>query len=295
MRYAGSVPRLLTRPDKLLWPAEGVTKRLYLEYLDAVSGHMLPWLRDRPLTLVRAPDGVGEHRYFQKDTPGYAPDWIRTVPIHAESAKRTVRYVLCNDWRTLAWLGNQAAVEFHPSPIRAPRLDRPDVLIFDLDPPPGAFSAVVDVAVVPHEVLDEVHLPSGVKTSGSKGLHVVVPLQRRFTQDQVRRAAERIAAAVVGRAPELATTEFRIADRGGRVLVDIWRNAPSQTAVAPYSPRALPEATVSFPLTWPELPDTRISDFRIRNVPALLDLPGPSAWRVLLTQRARLPMSLIEA
>jgi bifunctional non-homologous end joining protein LigD len=98
----------------------------------------------------------------------------------------------------------------------------------------------------------------------------------------------------VGRAPDLATTEFRIADRGGRVLVDIWRNAPSQTAVAPYSPRALPEATVSFPLTWRELPSARISDFRIRNVPELLDLPGPRAWDLLLTRRARLPSSLTE-
>jgi len=294
MRYAGSVPTILTRPDKLLWPEEGVTKRLYLEYLDAVSGYMLPWLRDRPLTLVRAPDGVGEHHYFQKDTPRYAPDWIRTVSIHAESAKRTVRYVLCNDRRTLAWLGNQAAVEFHPSPVRAARLDRPDLLVFDLDPPRDRYPAVVDVAMVLHEVLEELHLPSGVKTTGSKGFHVIVPLQRRFTQDQVRRAAERIAADVVGRAPDLATTEFRIADRGGRVLVDIWRNAPSQTAVAPYSPRALPEATVSFPLTWPELPSARISDFRIRNVPELLDSPGPRAWDLLLTRRARLPSSLTE-
>lgn len=202
--------------------------------------------------------------------------------------------MLCNDRRTLAWLGNQAAVEFHPSPVRVPRLDRPDLLIFDLDPPPDRYSAVLDVAMVLHEVLEELYLPSGVKTSGSKGLHVVVPLERRSTQDQVRRAAEHIAAVVVGRAPELATTEFRIADRGGRVLVDIWRNAPAQTAVAPYSPRALPEATVSFPLTWPELPDARISDFRIRNVPELLDLPGPSAWRKLLTRRARLPASLTE-
>ena len=258
------MPTILTRPDKLLWPEEGVTKRLYLDYLDAVSGHMVPWLRDRPLTLVRAPDGVGEHRYFQKDTPKYAPDWIRTVSIHAESAKRTVRYVLCNDRRTLAWLGNQAAVEFHPSPVRVPRLDRPDLLIFDLDPPRDRYAAVVDVAMVLHEILEELHLLSGVKTTGSKGFHAVVPLQRRFTQDQVRRAAERIAAAVVGR------------------------------AVAPYSPRALPEATVSFPLTWPELPGARISDFRIGNVPELLDLPGPRAWSQLLTRRARLPTTLTE-
>jgi hypothetical protein len=121
---------------------------------------MLPWLRDRPLTLVRAPDGVGQHRYFQKDTPRYAPDWIRTVSIHAESAKRTVRYVLCNDRRTLAWLGNQAAVEFHPSPVRVQRLDRPDLLIFDLDPPRDRYPAVVDVAMVLHEILEELHLPS---------------------------------------------------------------------------------------------------------------------------------------
>jgi bifunctional non-homologous end joining protein LigD len=288
------MPTILTRPDKLLWQEEGVTKRLYVEYLDAVSGHMLPWVRDRPLTLVRAPDGVGEHRYFQKDTSRHAPDWIRTVSVHAESAKRTVRYVLCNDRRTLSWLGNQAAVEFHPSPIRVPRLDRPDLLIFDPDPPRHRYPAVVDVAMVLQEVLEELRLPSGAKTTGSKGFHVVVPLQRRFTQDQVRRAAERIAATVVGRAPALATTEFRIADRGGRVLVDIWRNAPSQTAVAPYSPRALPKATVSFPLTWPELPSARISDFRIRNVPELLDLPGPRGWDQLLTRRARLPLSLTE-
>ena len=294
MRYAGSVPTILSRPDKLLWPAEGVTKRRYLEYLETVSGEMLPWLRDRPLTLVRAPDGVGEHRYFQKDTPRYAPDWIRTVPIRAESAKRTVRYVLCNDRRTLAWLGNQAALEFHPSPVRVPRLDRPDLLIFDLDPPPGGYPPVVEVATLLHELLDELELPSGVKTSGSKGLHVVVPLQRRFSAEQVRSAAERLAASVVERAPDLATTEFRIADRGGRVLVDIWRNAPSQTAVAPYSPRALPEATVSFPVTWTELAEARNSDFRIHNVPGLLDLPGPDAWRRLLTERARLPSSLLE-
>ena len=175
-----------------------------------------------------------------------------------------------------------------------PRLDRPDVLIFDLDPPPDGSSAVVDVAMILHEVLEELHLPSGVKTSGSKGFHVVVPLQRRFAQDQVRRAAERIAADVVARARDLATTEFRIADRGGRVLVDIWRNSPSQTAVAPYSPRALPEGTVSFPLTWPELPNARVSDFRIRNVPELLDTPGPRAWDLLLTRRARLPTSLTD-
>jgi bifunctional non-homologous end joining protein LigD len=284
---------ILTRPDKLLWPDAGVTKRDYLAYLDAVAADMLPWLRGRPLTLIRAPDGVEAHRYFQKDTPRYAPSWIRTVSIHAESAHRTVRYAVCDDRRTLAWLGNQAAVEFHPAPVRAPRLDRPDVLIFDLDPPPGRFEAAVDVAEVLHEVLEELGFPSGLKTSGSKGLHIVVPIERRTPAGDVRAAAEAVAARVVARAPALATTEFRIADRGGRVLVDVWRNALSQTAVAPFSPRARPDATVSFPIVWSELRDVSIGDYRIATVPALLGAPGPTEWRSLLTRRARIPASLV--
>ena len=284
-----------TRPDKLLWPSSGVTKRIYLEYLEAVADDLLPWLRDRPLTLVRAPDGVEQQRYYQKETPTYAPSWIKTVPIRAETARRTVRYVLCNGERTLAWLGNQAAVEFHPSAVRASRLDRPDVLLFDLDPPPGRYSAAVEVAGILRDVLEELGLRSGIKTSGSKGLHVVVPIERRSSVAEVQRAGARVAAAVVGRAPGLATTEFRIADRGGRVLIDIWRNAVAQTAVAAFSPRARPEATVSFPVTWSEVPRVEISDFTIATVPSLLDAAGPRAWRELLRGRSRLPSSLTAA
>ena len=114
----------VSRPDKLLWPAPGITKRIYVDYLRAVAPHMLPWLRDRPLTLVRAPDGVDGQRYFQKDTPAYAPTWIRRVTIAAPSAKREVSYAVCDHEATLAWLGNQAALEFHPAPVRADRLER---------------------------------------------------------------------------------------------------------------------------------------------------------------------------
>jgi len=127
----------VTRPEKLLWPALGVTKRAYVDYLDAVADLMLPWLRARPLTLIRAPDGVPGRRYFQKAVSSYAPSWIPTVRIAAPSAGRDVDYVLCNDRRTLRWLGNQAALEFHPAPVRTDRLDRPDLLVVDIDPPEG--------------------------------------------------------------------------------------------------------------------------------------------------------------
>ncbi|MGZ5350872.1 MAG: non-homologous end-joining DNA ligase LigD, partial [Actinomycetota bacterium] len=159
----------VSRPDKVLWPALGVTKQAYADYLASVGEHMLPWLRRRPLTLVRAPDGIEGQRYFQKDTPSYAPGWIRTVSIPAPSAKRDVRYTICDDAATLRWLGNQAALEFHPAPVRVDRLDRPDQLVVDIDPPEGAFDAAVEVAGLVLEALDDVGLDALVKTTGGKG------------------------------------------------------------------------------------------------------------------------------
>ena len=145
----------VSRPDKLLWASQDVTKRRYVDYLDAVSEHMLPWIRQRPLTLVRAPDGVGGKQYFQKAVPTYAPEWIRTVRIPAPSAGRDVDFVVCDDRATLLWLGNQAALEFHPAPVRVDMLERPDLLVVDIDPPEGAFDAAVEVAFMVLDVLDD--------------------------------------------------------------------------------------------------------------------------------------------
>jgi len=206
----------VTRPDKLLWPALGVTKRAYVDYLGAVADRMLPWLRDRPLSVIRAPDGVDGERYFQKNTPKYAPSWIRTVTIPAPSAKRDVAYTVCNDAATLAWLGNQAALEFHPAPVRRERLERPDLLVVDIDPPDDAFEAAVDVAFLVLEVLDDLGLNTLIKTTGGKGLHVVVPIVRHVSAEQLRHAATRLTAIVTGRRPELVTAEFRKAGRKGR-------------------------------------------------------------------------------
>jgi DNA ligase D len=284
----------VTRPDKTLWPALGITKQAFVDYLGSISDRMLPWLRDRPLTLIRAPDGVEGQRYFQKDTPAYAPSWIRTVTIAAPSAKRDVAYTVCNDVATLTWLGNQAAIEFHPAPVRRDKLERPDLLVVDIDPPDGAFDAAVEVAFLVLDVLDDFGLTTLVKTTGGKGLHIVVPIARRVSPEQLRYAAARITAIVADRRPDLVTTEFRKAGRKGRVLLDPSRNGTGATIVAPYSPRARPEATVSFPVVPDELRSITPADFTVATVPQHLDNAGPERWTEAAGDRQqRLPASLL--
>ncbi len=284
----------VTRPDKPLWPEAGVTKRVFVDYLASVADRMLPWLRDRPLTLIRAPDGVEGQRYYQKDTPKYAPSWIPTVTIPAPSAKRDVAYTVCNNAATLAWLGNQAALEFHPAPVRRDRLERPDWLVVDIDPPDGAFDAAVEVALLVLEVLDDLGLEPLVKTTGGKGLHIVVPIVRHVSAEQLRHAATRLATIVTERRPDLVTAEFRKADRKGRVMLDPSRNGPGATIVAPYSPRARAEATVSFPVVPEQLGKIAPGDFTLTTVTDLLEGAGPRRWDEAVKDRAqRLPASLL--
>jgi bifunctional non-homologous end joining protein LigD len=284
----------ITRPDKLLWPALDITKQAFVDYLGAVADHMLPWLRERPLTVIRAPDGVDGQRYFQKQTPAYAPSWIRTVTIPAPSAKRDVAYTVCNDAATLAWLGNQAALEFHPAPVRRDRLERPDLFVVDIDPPDGAFDAAVEVAFLVLEVLDDLDLTALVKTTGGKGLHVVVPIVRHTSPEQLRRAATGLTTIVAGRRPDLVTAEFRKVNRKGRVMLDPSRNGPGATIVAPYSPRARAEATVSFPVLPEELRSITPDRFTITTVPRRLNGTAATRWTEAANERhQRLPATLL--
>jgi bifunctional non-homologous end joining protein LigD len=283
----------VSRPDKVLWPSLKITKQVYVDYLSTVSDLMLPWLRRRPLTMVRAPDGVGGERYFQKAAPTYAPPWIRTVEIAAPSAKRDVHYVVCDDLATLGWLGNQAALEFHPAPVRVDRLDRPDLLVVDIDPPDDAFEAAVEATLLVLEVLEDLGIGTGVKTTGGKGIHVVAPIERRHEQGELRRAAANLTAIVASRRPDLVTSEFRKANRGGRVMLDPSRNGTGATIVAPYSPRARPEARVSFPVVPEELGSITPDAFTLRTVPDLLDRPGPRRWVDLAGEARRLPATLL--
>ena len=283
----------VSRPDKLLWAARDITKRRYVDYLDIAAEHMLPWIRRRPLTLVRAPDGVGGKQYFQKAVPTYAPEWIRTVRIPAPSAGRDVDFVVCDDRATLLWLGNQAALEFHPAPVHVDMLERPDLLVVDIDPPDGAFDAAVEVALMVLDVLDDLHMATGVKTTGGKGLHIVAPIERRYGAEELRSAAARLTTIVATRRPDLVTDEFRKTKREGRVMLDPSRNGTGATIVAPYSPRAREEATVSFPVTPDEFGNVSPKDFTIASVPAMLDRPGPKRWSALAGERNRLPARLL--
>ena len=283
----------ISRPDKVLWPDPGLTKQDLADHLAAVADDMLPWLRDRPLTIVRAPDGVGGQRFYQKAAPKYAPSWITTVRIPAPSAGRDVDYVVCQDEPTLRWLGNQAVLEFHAAPVRRDRLDRPDLLVVDLDPPDDGFDAAVEVAFLVLEVLDDLGMPTGIKTTGGKGLHLVSPIERRGDQERLRAAATRLTEIVADRRPDLVTDSFRKAGRKGRVLLDPSRNGVGATIVAPYSPRLSADATVSFPVSVDELASVRPTDFTVGTARGLLDRAGPKRWRELVNERSRLPARLL--
>jgi len=288
MRIAGVE---ITNPERELWPGSGVRKEELVAYYDAVRGRLLPQLRDRPLSVMRyhgGPEG-----FMQKDLPDYAPDWIRTARVWAPSARREVDYALCNDRRTLLWLANQRSVELHPGLARRDLPDRPTHLVLDIDPPEGKFDRAVEGARVVRDVLEEAGLKSCAKTSGSKGVHVYVPLRRRHTFEEAGTAARRVAADAATRLPRRLSVEVSKAKRRGRVLLDWTRMRPSQTVVVVYGPRGRAGLPVSFPVPWDRLGDVRPGDFTIGTVPALLARSDP--WTELCPGPQSLPRDLLAA
>ena len=294
--YNGLVPggEELSNLGKLYWPDDGLTKGDFVHYIEAVTPYLLPNLKARALTVIRFPDGVGGLSFYQKDTPKYAPEWVDTVTLPAYNAKKDVRYTVCNTPRTLRWLANQAAIELHPWLSRIDRLDRPTHLVLDIDPPDGQFARAVEVALLARDALREFGLDGAVKTSGSKGMHIYVPLTRRYGFEQVRTAALRIAERVVDSSPDLVTIEFRKAGREGRVFLDTTRNGPGAHIVAAYSPRARPGAPVSFPVAWNEIEHVKPTDFTVRNAPGLLSKHG-DLWTRLMPNPQSLDRRLTTA
>ena len=279
-----------TNLDAPLFAESGATKRDLVTYLDAVHTVFIADLRDRPLSVIRAVRG--QRPFMQKNVPAYAPPWLRTVTMWAETSKRDVAYALCNDLPTLMWFANQRAVEYHPALVRAGRLDAPLYLVLDLDPPAAAgFAAAARAAHLVRTALDEHGLTGAVKTSGAKGLHVFVPVTRASHED-VAAAARGIAARVEQLDPVLATTAFMKEQRGDAVFIDSTR-VGGATVVAAYSPRIRPGATVSFPLRWDEVDHVAPGDFTIHNAAGLV-AQRPS-WRELLPRPQRLPSRLVEA
>ena len=243
----------LSKLDKVLWPGDGVTKRDLIDYYQSVAPRMLPHVRDRLMTLERFPDGITSGRFYSKDVPDYFPEWIdrRTV----DKRGGTVTHVVCNRAADLVYLANQACITLHVGLSRIDTLDNPDEMIFDLDPSGDDFDTVRKTALALRSLLADLGLASFVKTSGSKGLHVVVPLDRSSSFDDVRRFAGDVASVMVAGAPDRLTLEQRKAKRAGRLFFDYLRNGYGATAVAPYSVRARPGAPAAVPLEWGEVDD----------------------------------------
>ncbi len=276
----------LTHLDAQLFDGAGATKADLVDYVEALAERLLPELRERPLTVVRV--RPGQQPFMQKNLPRYAPAWIPTVAVWSHAGQREIRYPLCHDVRTLVWFAGQRAVELHPTV--ADVHSHVARLVLDLDPPAEApFRQVVDAARAVRQALHEVGLDGAVKTSGSKGLHVVVPVEQTPPED-VAAATRALAARAAGLAPEVATTAFLLADRGGRVFVDPTRAGAASLACA-YSPRVRPGVPVSFPVLWDDLDTVDPRDFTIRSVPGLV--AGLDPWAAALAQPSPLPADLV--
>ena len=253
------------RADKVLFPGGGdakeYTKADLVAYYRDVAPFMLPQLRGRPLMLERHPDGVDGPRFMQKNTPEHYPEWITRVELAKEGG--TVCHTVCDDAATLAFLADQACVTLHRWLSRSDRADRPDLMVFDLDPADGSsFAAVREAAVRLRELLDELRLPADLMTTGSRGLHVVVPVDGQDDFDEVRAFARDVAATLAAEHPDRLTTAARKKDRGERLYLDVQRNGYAQTAVAPYTVRALPGAPVATPISWGQLDDPELGPRR---------------------------------
>jgi bifunctional non-homologous end joining protein LigD len=261
---------VITHPEKVLFPEDGITKGELAAYYEAVAPVMLPHLHGRPVTLERYPSGIGSKGFWQKDVSRGFPEWLERVEVPKKDG--AVHHPLAGDTRSLLWMANQNSITLHVWPSRVPTLLQPDLCLFDLDPaaddPDIARAATLEV----RDLLTELGLRSWVKTTGSKGFHVAIPLDGAADFEEVASFAHRAGAVLVKRHPERLTQEFLKADRGGRVLVDTGRNGWSATFAAAYTVRARRGAPVSAPCTWPEVESGAVDPrrFTLRSMAARL-------------------------
>lgn len=269
----------LSNLTKVLFPDEHIVKAELIEYYLKLAPTILAHVKGRPLTLVRYPDGITGETFFQKRRPDWAPDWIDHVSLGDENK---IDYILLNEPASVVWLANLACIELHQTHYRKPHYEHPDYFVFDLDPPEGfEFPRVVGLALELKDHLENFGYHPFVKSTGRKGLHIVVPLEPRFDFSQIFAAAQELAKAFVAARSSETTLHIKKASRKDRVLVDIYRNRQFQTIVAPYSVRGLPGAPVSFPLTWDRLESVdNPADFNMRTVPELVMREGDQ-WEAI--------------
>ncbi|MFY9749822.1 MAG: non-homologous end-joining DNA ligase [Methanoregula sp.] len=272
----------LTRLDKVLYPAARVTKGDVLTYYIRVAPLLLPFLQDRPLTMHRFPDGFGGEGFFEKDAPAGTPEYVDIFTHFSKTAGRDVHFIVCNNLDTLIWIANLASLEIHIALSTAGSFESPDFLLFDIDPePPLRFDDVIDVAHIVREQLEGAGLQPFVKTSGKKGVHIVVPLISGYRFSEAREFAHRIGREIARSTPHVVS-EFPRSRDPGTIFIDYLQNAHGKTMVAPYSLRAVPGATVSAPLRWEELRHgARPEDFNIKTMLSRHEEP----WRGILDTR----------
>ena len=278
----------LTSLDKTYWPKEGYTKGDLVRYYLEASPYIMPYLKDRPSILKRYPMGISGQMFFQHNVES-APDVLKTVELESEQGRR-LNYAVYTNLASLIYLVNIGTIEQHPWHSRVSRIDRPDYIVFDLDPHGAPFKNVLEVALVMRDVLKEVKLTGYPKTSGSSGIHIYVPIKQRYEYEEVARFSEQISMRVADRASKISTVERRIAERKkNQVYVDWQQNAKGKAAAAVYTVRAKPNATVSAPVTWQEISrGFEIKDFTIKTVPRRLKKKG-DLWKDMLKDRQTLP------
>jgi bifunctional non-homologous end joining protein LigD len=283
---------MITHPEKVLFPDDGISKGELAAYYEAIAPVMLPHIRQRPVTLERYPSGIGQKGFFHKDVSKGFPGWLKRVEVPKKDG--TVHHPLVNDKRSLLWMANQNTITPHVWTARVPDLNHPDICVFDLDPARDDEPDVLRAAALAlRDLLGEVGLPCWVKTTGSKGFHIVVPLDGRAGFGEVARFAHAIGTMLVQRDPQHLTQEFAKADRAGRIFVDTGRNGYSATFAAAYAVRAKAGAPVSAPCTWEELERGEVlpRTFTLRSMPARIAEAG-DLWAEMRTKRRSLRQAI---
>lgn len=258
--------------DILLFPKARLTKKDLIDYYVRIAPLMLPYVKNRPISMQRFPNGVNSESFYQKDAPDYFPSFIKRAPIGKQEGGH-VNYVVCNNEATIAYLANQACIVIHIWLSKIDKIDYPDRMIFDLDPSGNNFNDIRKAALLFHDFLSDLELPSYAMTTGSRGIHVVVPLKRQHPFDWVRSCSQAIGSLFVTMYPKMFTMQIRKEKRGRLIFIDTLRNAFGQTGVAPYSVRAKPYASIATPLYWHEVGNSKLKPdlYTIKNIFKRLD------------------------
>ena len=276
---------IVTNRDKVFYPEKAWTKGDLLDYYEAVSPWMLPYLADRPLVLTRFPDGIHGKSFYQRDAPAFVPDWVERKVLWSESAEREVHYFIAQNTESLVYLANMGAIPIHAWHSRITDLEHPDWCVLDLDPKEAPFAHVVETAQAVKQLIDEIELPGFLKTSGASGLHILLPLAGQLTHAQATSLGELLARVLVTRLPDITTIQRVVRNRQNKVYIDYLQNGHGQLLVAPLSARAEPAASVSMPVAWSELNgELHNADFDLKNAVPRLERVGDPMAAVLDTE-----------